>query len=220
DEELSVTSKSYVCTLLILYVMAKTIIGEFFNDASESEKVEYLIKELEKLLTTETEIARIWDELLLNFGYDLHFLEILARGASLTTAHQAALNFKEITKNYSEATSISSFRHGGIECLNDDTHLLLLTSDSKNLKLNKKFIHNILTNWKCRKLVHLTNQNLDDEIVNKNAKMIVYHHKITDPFLAPIMEIVILQLLFYRIAEKQGTEPGIFQFSRKVTDDI
>jgi glucosamine--fructose-6-phosphate aminotransferase (isomerizing) len=222
DEELSITSKSYVCTLLILYVMAKTIIGEFFNDTSESEKVDYLIKELEKLLTTETEIARIWDQLLLDFGYGLHFLEILARGASLTTAHQAALNFKEITKNYSEATTISSFRHGAIECLNENTHLLLLTADSKNLKINKKFIHNLLTNWKCRKLFHLTNQNFDDdmEILNKNDKVIVYHHKIADPFLAPIMEIVILQLFFYRIAEKQGLEPGIFQFSRKVTDDI
>jgi len=222
DEEISVTSKSYVCTLLILYVMAKTIIEQFFMDESESDKIEYLITELEHLFTDDKEINRIWEKILNNFGYEFGFLEILARGASLTTAHQAALNFKEITKKYSEANSISSFRHGGIECLNNDIHLLILTSDSKNLKLNANFMDNLLNTWSCGKVLHLTNQIFDDEmeILQKNPKMIVYRHKIIDPFLAPIMEIAILQLLFYKIAEKQGLEPGVFQFSKKVTEDI
>jgi glucosamine--fructose-6-phosphate aminotransferase (isomerizing) len=222
DEEVSVTSKSYVCTLLILYVMAKTIIGEFFMDEKEPEKVKDLIKELEKLFMNEDEIAQIWEDLFTKFGYKFDFLEILARGASLTTAYQAALNFKEIVKNYSEANSISSFRHGGIECLNDKTHLLLLTSDSKNLKLNVKFIENLMTNWKCGKVLHITNQNFDNEIdkLHKDPKLILYRHQITDPFLAPIMEIAIIQLLFYKIAEKKGLDPGLFQFSKKVTDDI
>jgi len=39
DEEVSVTSKSYVCTLLLLYVVAKTIIGEFFTNETEIQKV-------------------------------------------------------------------------------------------------------------------------------------------------------------------------------------
>ena len=222
DEEISVTSKSYVCTLLILYVMAKTIIGEFFMNDSESEKVVQLIKELEILFTDKKELTRIWEDVVNNFGYRFDFLEILARGASVTTAHQAALNFKEITKKYSEATSISSFRHGGIECLNNNTHIFILTSDSKNLKLNIKFIDNLLNNWNCGKVLHLTNQIFDEDIeeLHKNSKIILYRHKIEDPFLAPIMEVAVLQLIFYKIAEKQGLEPGKFQFSKKVTDDI
>ena len=222
DEEISVTSKSYVCTLLILYVMAKTIIGEFFMDEKESEKVDNLINVLKKLFMTESEIAHIWKDIINKFGYKLEFLEILARGASLTTAHQAALNFKEITKNYSEANSISSFRHGGIECLDDNTHLLIITSDSRNLKFNGKFIENLLTNWACGKVLHITNQafGIKMEALHKNPKIIVYRHPIEDPFLAPIMEIGILQLLFYKIAEYRGIEPGFFKFSKKITDDV
>ncbi len=222
DEEISVTSKSYVCTLLILYVMAKTIIGEFFTDDKEFQKVEALMQELESLLTDKNKVNKIWEVLLNNFGFKFDFLEILARGASLTTAYQAALNFKEIVKAYSEANSISSFRHGGIECLNDRTQLLLLTSDPNNLKLNTKFINNLLNNWKCGKILHLTNQDFDEDLekLHNNPKIIVYKHTIVDPFLAPIMEIVILQLLFYKIAEKKGIPPGIFLFSKKITSDL
>lgn len=222
DEEISVTSKSYVCTLLILYVMAKTIIGEFFMDESEYEKVAHLIKELNNLFTDSKRITQIWEDVANKFGYEFDFLEILARGASLTTAHQAALNFKEVAKKYSEANSISSFRHGGIECLNSDTHLFILTSDSKNLTLNIKFINNLLNNWNCGKVLHLTNQLFEKDIeeIHNNSKMIVYRYEIRDRFLAPIMEIAVLQLIFYKIAEKQGLEPGKFHFSKKITEDI
>ncbi|MFX0059599.1 MAG: SIS domain-containing protein [Candidatus Hodarchaeota archaeon] len=222
DEEVSVTSKSYICTLLILYVMAKTIIGEFFTNEEESQKVEELMTELEVLLNDQKNINKIWKDLLNKFGDKIDFIEILARGSSLTTAYQAALNFKEIVKAYSEANSISTFRHGGIECLNDSSKIILLTSDQKNLQLNSKFINNLINQWKCDKILHITNQNFDEELdkLHENPKLIKYKHKIEDPYLAPIIEIVILQLLFYKIAEKKGIKPGIFFFSQKVTDDI
>jgi len=222
DEEISVTSKSYICTLLILYVMAKTIIGEFFTSEQEYQKVEELIIELEELLNNQRNINLIWNDLLNKFGTSIDFIEILARGSSLTTAYQAALNFKEIVKTYSEASSISTFRHGGIECLNDSSKLILLTSDQKNLQLNTKFLDNLINQWKCDKILHITNQNFNEELykLHENPKLILYKHRIEDPYLAPIFEIVILQLLFYKIAEKRGIEPGIFFFSRKITNDI
>jgi glucosamine--fructose-6-phosphate aminotransferase (isomerizing) len=222
DEEVSVTSKSYICTLLILYVMAKTIIGEFFTDDRETQKIQNLIIELEELLNNQKNINIIWEDLLNKFGDKNDFLEILARGSSLTTAYQAALNYKEIVKAYSEANSISTFRHGGIECLNDSSKIILLTSDQKNLMLNSKFLDNVVNQWKCDKILHITNQNLEDNLerLHNNPKLILHKHKIEDPYLAPIFEIVILQLLFYKIAEKRGIEPGIFFFSQKVTDDI
>jgi glucosamine--fructose-6-phosphate aminotransferase (isomerizing) len=222
DKETSVSSKSYVCTLLILYVMSKTIIGEFFNEKEEFQNVENLIKELETFFSNEAEISKIWEKIVNNFDSELKFLEILARGASITTAHQAALNFKEIVKLYSEANSVSSFRHGGIECLNENTHLLLLTSDFENLKLNIKFMENLINKWKFGKLLHVYNQKSNEklDIIHKNPDIIEYKHNISDPFLALFMEIAVLQLLFYKIAEKRGIEPGVFLFTKKVTDDI
>jgi glucosamine 6-phosphate synthetase-like amidotransferase/phosphosugar isomerase protein len=220
--ETSITSKTYVCTLLILYVMAKTIIGEFFTNEEENEIVENLLKEVQIIFENKKNYTKIWNELTEFFGTDLDFLEILARGSSMTTAHQAALNFKEITKAYSEANSISTFRHGGIECLKDDTKIVILTSDKDNLRFNAKFIDNLINKWTCGKILHITNQEFNDEVkkIHDNSKIMVYKHSIKEPYLAPIMEIIILQLLFYKIAKEKGIEPGVFKYSQKITNGI
>jgi glucosamine--fructose-6-phosphate aminotransferase (isomerizing) len=222
DKEVSVTSKSYVCTLLLLYIMAKTIIGEFFIADEEIQTVEYLLTEIESLLKDQKQINKLWSDTLTQFGTKIDFLEILARGSSLTTAHQAALNYKEIVKSYSEANSISTFRHGGIECLNNATSLIILTSDKENLNLNVPFIDNVVNKWTFGKILHITNQDFDKEVndLHDNPKIITYKHNIIDPHLASIMEIIILQLIFYKMAEKKGIEPGAFLYSQKITNDI
>ena len=222
DEEVSVTSKSYVCTLLLLYVMAKTIIGEFFTSEEEKQGVEEVLREIRDLLQDQKQINKIWKDLVPTFGEKIDFLEILSRGSSLTTAHQAALNFKEIVKSYSEANSISTFRHGGIECLNENTNILILSSDKENFDLNIQFIENLVKKWTFGRLLHITNQEFDDRVkkLHDNSKIFTYKHGIKDPHLAPIMEIIVLQLLFYKIAEKKGIVPGIFLYSHKITKDV
>ena len=206
DEEVSVTSKSYVCTLLMLYIMSKTIIGEFFTSEEEIHGVEEVLNEIRDLLQNQKQINKIWKDLVPTFGQKIEFLEFLSRGSSLTTAHQAALNFKEIVKSYSEANSVSTFRHGGIECLNENTNIVILSSDKDNFELNVQFIENLVKKWAFGRLLHITNQEFDERVKNlhDNSKIFTYRHGIKDPYLAPIMEIIVLQLLFYKIAEKKG----------------
>ncbi|MCJ7650507.1 MAG: SIS domain-containing protein [Candidatus Lokiarchaeota archaeon] len=222
EKEATVTSKTYLCTLLILYVLSKTIIGEFFTKEEYIQEVRTLIKEIEDLLNDKQKIKYIWEEMLPKFGKKIEFLEILARGSSMVTAHQAALNFKEIVKSYSEATSISTFRHGGIECLNDKSKLIILTSDDKNLEFNGNFIKKLTSEWTFGTLLHITNQKFNEELekIHKNPNIILYKHNIKDPFLAPLFEIVILQLLFYKMAEYKGIVPGTFLYSQKITREL
>jgi len=214
EEEVSVTSKSYVCTLLMLYIMAKTIIGEFFTSEEENKNVEEALKVIRDILQNQKKIDKMWKDIVPSFGAKIDFLELLSRGSSLTTAHQAALNFKEIVKSYSEANSISTFKHGCIECLNKNTHIVILSSDKNNFDLNVQFIENLKNKWAFGKLLHITNQDFDDKIkkIHSSSKIFTYRHGIKDPHLAPIMEIIILQLVFYKIAEKKGLKPGIFKF--------
>ena len=221
DEELSVTTTTYVCTLLILYIMSKTIVGEFFNNDDEIQNINDLISKIKNLLENEREINEIWQDIVTNFGKDVEFIEILARGSSIVTAHQAALNCKEIIKSYSEAQSISNFRHGGIECLKNNTKIILLTSDDENLEFNAKFIQQ-LKKWSFEKLLHITNQNFDEDLVDlhDNKKIMIYNYDVKDSFLAPIYEIIVLQLIFYKIAELNDLEPGKFKFTTKVTSDL
>ena len=220
DEEISITTKSYVCTLLILYVMAKSIICDFFNEPEEIDKVYFLIDKLSNLLGQNDKINKIWNAVVSRFGREIDFVEILSDGTSMTTVHQAALNFKEVAKIYSEGTSLTYFLHGGIEILNDTIKLILITSDKKNFNIIRRFLSSIVKEWKFGKILHLTNQEFDSELyqLHQDPNILLYKHEISDPFLAPIMEIVIIQLLVFKLAEEKGIEPGKFYFSQKITD--
>ena len=59
DEEISVTTTTYICTLLILYIMAKTIIGEFFSEEDNIQEVEYLIDRVQSLLDNVNQIVQL-----------------------------------------------------------------------------------------------------------------------------------------------------------------
>jgi len=218
--EKSVTSKSYTCTLLLLYVLVKDLIDDFLSKNENSLEIENLIKEINDFLKDREKIEIFYNNLLSFYGSEIDCLEILARGPSLSTAYQAALNFKEIVKKLSEANPCSTFRHGGIECLNKNSKLVIISSEQNNFKLNIHLIKRMIKDWNCGKILHITNLYSDDITLNNSPKIISFMHHIKNPFLSPIMEIIILQLFFYKIAEKNDLTPGKFYYSEKITRDI
>ena len=94
--------------------------------------------------------------------------------------------------------------------------------DETNFELNVGFIKKVLTEWEVGKILHITNKDFDpnDEILNNSPKLISFKHDIQNPFLAPIIEIIILQLFFYKLAEKNNIKPGEFRFTQKITRDV
>ncbi|MHA1292839.1 MAG: SIS domain-containing protein [Promethearchaeota archaeon] len=221
-KETSVTSKSYTCTLLMLYIFAKSLFSNFFANQDNLLEIKRYIEEIRKFLEDKEKIDIFYNNLISFYGINMDCLEILARGPSLATAYQSALNYKEIVKKCSEANTCSTFRHGGIECLNKNSKLIIISSDQKNFNLNLNFIKKMLTKWECGKILHITNQEntYEDTILKNNPKIIDFKHDISNPFLSPIMEIIILQLFFYKIAELKRIIPGEFYFSQKITRDI
>jgi glucosamine--fructose-6-phosphate aminotransferase (isomerizing) len=223
-EEKSVTSKTYTSTLLLLYILATNILGDFFSNPNNLTEIEGVIEELKKILNNFEKNNNFIDKMLKFFGEVENCLIILARGPSLSTAYQAALNFKEIVKIASEASPCSTFNHGGIECLNKNSKLIVISSDENNFNLNLHFIKKILNNWDCGKILHITNRELygtsDYSSLSESPKFISFKHEIKNPFLCPIMEIVILQLIFYKMAEKRNIIPGKFNYTQKITREM
>lgn len=215
-KETSVTSKTYTSTLLILYLLSYFLINRFDFSLIEENLNEFL-ESVSRFFFDLNKQLKVIKKAIEFFKEVPPFLEILSSGPSLATAFQAALTYKEITKNYSEANSISSFYHGGIECLKENSNLILISSDENNFKLNEQLIKNMLK-WKVGKILHISNQNRDmfDSVLNVHT----IKHQIKNPFLAPIMEIFYLQLLFYKMAEKSNIEPGKFKYSKKITNGI
>ena len=100
--------------------------------------------------------------------------------------------------------------------------IILISSDETNFLLNVSFIKKALTEWQVGKILHISNIDIDidDEILNNTPKVISFIHEIENPFLAPIIEIIILQLFFYKLAEKNNIIPGEFRFTQKITRDV
>lgn len=224
--ELSVTSKTYVSTLLVIYIFSYII-------SQGSDKLDRLVVEINSLIAQVgvilegKDFTKILSKLVPFFAHTSHnlFLEILSKGPSLSTAFQAALNYKEIVKQPSEASPCSTFRHGGIESLHDDSKLIIISNGRESFLSNNRLIKNILKEWECGFIFHITNQEItaiDNSAsqVDENNRLITWFHNTQNPYLSPLMEIVLLQLLFYQIAEKRGLIPGKFRFSQKITKEI
>jgi len=221
-KEETVTSKTYVCSILILYFLAKSIMTQKLSIVSEIKEINEIINLISNLFQSNQSIEKIMQPVQgVNeiFGIDYNFIQILARGASLSTAHQAALNFKEIIKINSEASSISTFRHGGIECLTEWSKIIILSSSDKDHILDNRLIRNLIEKWSFGTLFYITSQKLEsiDEEIRTNPKILIYSYDIKNHFLAPIVEIIILQLMIYNAALKRGLTPGVFRFTQKIT---
>ncbi len=218
-EELSVTSKSYTCTLLMLYLISKSIIGlEPFNEKDMND-ITFLLEVINKFFPVNDAMEKKFDEILSLFGLNIPCLEILAQGPSLATAHQGALIYKEIVKSPSEANSISMYHHGGIESLNQRSKIILISSGKKCNIISERFIKNLNEKWEYGALLYISNENLKDKsiLTHPHSKIQIFSHDISNVFLSPIIEIAILQVLFYKMAVKKGLEPGKFRFSQKIT---
>ena len=236
-KEETVTSKTYSASLIVLNILAK-IISNRKNLNPEQSKAAQLpeqnmtafknlhinAKKLFEKHDSPEKVPNSLSRFMENNNFENSSLIFLARGTSLATAYQSALNAKELAKINSEAQSVSTFNHGGIECLTEDSNLIFFSSDENSFKLNNHFIQRILMKMACNKILHITNQELDKSYKRLKAtystKLFTFKHTIDNPFLAPIMEIFPIQILLYKIAQTRGIEPGKFYYSQKITRNI
>jgi glucosamine--fructose-6-phosphate aminotransferase (isomerizing) len=224
-KEETVTSKTYVCSILTLYFLAKALMTQQMSLRSDLRDIDEIIQQISHLFQSNPSCASL--ENLMQpihsvntlFGNDYNFIQILARGPSLSTAHQAALNFKEIVKITSEASSLSTFRHGGIECLTEQSKLIIISSSDKDHQVDNRFIRNLIEKWRFGALFYLTTQTvgLIDEAILTHPNIIIYSIDIRNSFLVSIFEIAVIQLMIYHTAVQRALTPGSFKFTQKIT---
>ncbi|HME56591.1 MAG TPA: SIS domain-containing protein [Candidatus Lokiarchaeia archaeon] len=216
-EERSVTAKTFSNTLLMMYILPRILIATseteidaflntFFDD------VQGLADDLEFLFSEKQELA---NKIVTFFGKDTKFVEVIARGTSLATAQQAALNIKETNKIASEAISGGQFRHGPIELVTKNFSSICLASDDETRDLMEDVCYNITHKWGGGKVLFITNR--QSEKLEGDARLIPVVHNCINPFLAPVMEIAIIQLFMIRLAASNNIGPGIFKYTTKVT---
>ncbi|MBD3353544.1 MAG: SIS domain-containing protein [Candidatus Lokiarchaeota archaeon] len=240
-EEQSVTNKTYLCSLLVIYILALTIersVTFTLSDITINNLMIDLQEEIKQIADAIQDIMDNWATLKVMLGNFLTlnsqksskgstekavppaFINYISRGTGLATTGQAALNTKEVAKVYSESISISMFRHGCIEIINQDYRAVIISNSPEDRNSVSKLIMNISRKWigsNPGRVILITNSENQALSFEKDPNVLVFLHGIKNRFLCPIYEIVPIQAIFFTLAELRGNVPGVFKFSSKIT---
>ncbi len=216
-EENTVTSKTYVCGLLVTWFLARALSGKAEINTETANLLEDLLHWVGEIylppLPNNDGYAERIDS---HFGEIAH-LHFLGQGTSLTTVRQATLNIKELAKINAEGLSIGMFRHGAQEIIDGSFRAIITISDEAGARSADQLIEKILHKWGGEGRVALITNcpGLHPEYDKEKVCLIV--NPVKNPYLAPVYEIMAVQGYLCRIAKKKGLVPGEFRFTQKIT---
>jgi glucosamine--fructose-6-phosphate aminotransferase (isomerizing) len=160
--------------------------------SDELRRLPHLISELVPAIDAQvTEIAEHWR--------DNQFFLYLGRHIGLPVCLEGALKLKEISYIPTDAYAAGEMKHGPIALLDEQTPVVCVATDAPVLE---KVLSNI-AEVRVRGAHVIAIATEGDEEVEKSAEEVVRVPK-TDWLLQPILAIIPLQLLAYRIARARG----------------
>jgi glucosamine--fructose-6-phosphate aminotransferase (isomerizing) len=199
-----VAIQSYTGTLLTLHMLGMAMVGE----------LDACCREAEALLSgfsdwTKSQLAAIhgWDA----FLKDAPLLHLLARGPSYGTALEGALLCAEIAKAPAVAMRVASFRHGPIEVVDASFRGVVLAPRGRTRDLNVALARDVLRFGGAVRL--LGPEDTD------GGELPVIATPPCPEMLAPLVEVVPLQVAAMRLAELRGITVGSFRYITQITRD-
>jgi glucosamine--fructose-6-phosphate aminotransferase (isomerizing) len=129
---------------------------------------------------------------------------LLARGPSLATAYQAALNLKEVAKVAAEPMSAAQFRHGPIEVAAPGHASILFAPLGVTFTLLRKLAEELL-GYGTRVLLVTDTQ---EAVHHHGPGLELVQHPHLDETLAPLVNLAPIQLLANARAERLGLPVG------------
>ncbi len=132
---------------------------------------------------------------------------LLGRGASLAAAGDGALIVKEAARFPAEGMSCAAFRHGPLEMLGDGVLSMIFAGDPETRDLNRGLLRDI------------RERGGRAEWVGEDAAFAPCALPATPLSIAPILEILPVQMATLALALRAGREPGRFTLAAKVTTE-
>lgn len=198
-QEFSVSCKTYVSAL-----MALKWVGDVLCEVSPRRTV----NELKQAAPAVSAYLSNWKEYVVELAArlkDVAHLFLVGRGASLAAVGTGALIVKESDHFHAEGMSSAAFRHGPFEMLSRETFVLIFSGDAKTRELNRKLLEDI------------REQDGGAELVGEQASVPAFRLPSVPGTLAPIVEILPVQMITLALAAQMGREPGRFELASKVT---
>ena len=140
-------------------------------------------------------------------------LYLLGRGPALASVYEGALLLHETAKTAAVGMSSGQFRHGPAEILSSDFRAVVFGSPPITRSLDRTLADDLFSAGAKARWIGPAAEAGDSR---NHAPSLVPWPEIA-PVLAPLFEIVPLQLAAYRLALWRGITPGDFRFVTEVT---
>jgi glucosamine--fructose-6-phosphate aminotransferase (isomerizing) len=199
--EVSVAAtKTFVCQVAVMYLLGLRMaelrgtlpserIGEILRDL---KRIPHCIEEL--LANIDPEITAIADA-----HWRKEFFLYLGRHVGLPVALEGALKLKEISYISTDAYAAGEMKHGPIALLDHDTPVVTVATDSPVLDKVASNMQEV----RARGAQVIAVATEGNEEIGGHADQIL-HVPQTDWMLQPLLAVIPLQLLAYRIARRRG----------------
>ena len=196
------STKAFVCQLMVLAVLAIATAhkrGEI-NDAEHARLTHELTampRHLSEVLRLEPQIEKLSYEL--SNARDVLYL---GRGVSFPLALEGALKLKEISYIHAEGYPAGELKHGPIALIDDTLPVIVIAPWDK---LFEKTVSNMQEVMARGGRIILLSDKQGIDIAGDEASALLQMPDV-DPFTAPILYAVPLQLIAYHTAVHKGTD--------------
>jgi glucosamine--fructose-6-phosphate aminotransferase (isomerizing) len=199
-----VAIQSYTGTLLTSYLLGMAV-AQGLDEAQQ--EVEALLQNFPGWISANLAEPRTWDEFLERDAP----IYTLGRGPSLGSALEGALLFNETAKAPAVGMAVASFRHGPIEVVDQRFRGLVFAPHGKTRDLNVGLAADIV---RFGGKVRLIGPSGTD-----GAGLHWIHTPSCSELLAPLVEIVPVQVAAMRLAQLRGIVVGSFRYAPQVAVD-
>jgi glucosamine 6-phosphate synthetase-like amidotransferase/phosphosugar isomerase protein len=208
DSEIVLGTKTFVNTILILYLICRIIMGE--NPISDFARyqVEHMLGDLE-------EYRKIWPDqtakIMEFLGYDFKFLYFISNGASMSAAYHGALSAKSYCRFFAEAISRGIFFHGPFQIIDETFRCIVFAGDDLDDDasiLLSRLMRLISDKLGMGKVVLFTNNIKLYGGLSGNPQIKIVNFHSPHPAFSPIYVLFMSQFLLLEIAKKRGVIPS------------
>lgn len=199
-----VAIQTYTGTLLALYLLASAV-AESFDAAVE--QIVSSRPEFSRLISASFEQIYGWD-MFLESGAPIY---LLARGPSYASALEGALLFNEIAKLAAVGMPAASFRHGPVELVDRDFRGLIFAPQGSTRDLNTALGRDLASFGGGVRLIGPSPE-------TSQGKQWCRVPAVPET-LAPLFEIVPVQVAALRMAQLRGIPAGSFRYTPQVATD-
>jgi glucosamine--fructose-6-phosphate aminotransferase (isomerizing) len=199
-----VAIQTYTGTVLTLYMLSQALIGGLEQTRSD---LQVAIGQVARVISASFDEMQRWDGFL-QVGSPVY---LLARGPSVASAFEGALLFHEIAKSPAVAMPTGSFRHGPVEVVDEAFRSIIFAPVGLTRDLNISIAKDLARFGGKVRLVGPPD-GIPSELEWCQTPEL-------PEMLAPLVEVVAVQIAALRMAELRGIPAGKFRYTSQVAVD-